>query len=182
MTKLFPWGEAKKVVSDELTETYDPEHYWVFYFKGNRPLLWLFLSSFSMICSSSPWEGEKKTASVMSDVKFNHHHIIIAVTVFQNYPKRRAFEFSRFWSAYKKWPDIVWPQASGFQKFAKNGPFWAFFGSQCWVRLFSVIFKQRDCVSSNCSRRMSIWVVLLGKLAVLICSGVSPKSKPKKIC
>ena len=99
MTKLFPWGEAKKVVSDELTETYDPEHYWVFYFKGNRPLLWLFLSSFSMICSSSPWEGEKKTASVMSDVKFNHHHIIIAVTVFQNYPKRRAFEFSRFWSA-----------------------------------------------------------------------------------
>ena len=58
MTKLFPWGEAKKVVSDELTETYDPEHYWVFYFKGNRPLLWLFLSS--MICSSSPWEGEKK--------------------------------------------------------------------------------------------------------------------------
>ena len=78
--------------------------------------------------------------------------------------------------------NIVWPQASGFQKFAKNGPFWAFFGSQCWVRLFSVIFKQRDCVSSNCSRRMSIWVVLLGKLAVLICSGVSPKSKPKKIC
>ena len=105
MTKLFPWGEAKKVVSDELTETYDPEHYWVFYFKGNRPLLWLFLSSFSMICSSSPWEGEKKTASVMSDVKFNHHHIIIAVTVFQNYPKRRVFEFSSFWSAYKKWPD-----------------------------------------------------------------------------
>ena len=76
---------------------------------------------------------------------------------------------------------MTW-QASGFQKFAKNGPFWAFFRSQCWVRLFSVIFKQRDCVSSNCSRRMSIWVVLLGKLAVLICSGVSPKSKPKKIC
>ena len=60
---------------------------------------------------------------------------------------------------------MTW-QASGFQKFAKNGPFGAFFGSQCWVRLFSVIFKQRDCVSSNCSRRMSIWVVLLGKLAV----------------
>ena len=76
MTKLFPWGEAKKVVSDELTETYDPEHYWVFYFKGNRPLLWLFLSSFSMICSSSPWEGEKKNSfcDVRCQVQSSSHH------------------------------------------------------------------------------------------------------------
>ena len=184
MTKLFPWGEAKKVVSDELTETYDPEHYWVFYFKGNRPLLWLFLSSFSMICSSSPWEGEKKQllwCQMSSSIIITSSSQSQCFKITQNVAH---LNFPGFDLPIKNdlSGNIVWRQASGFQKFAKNGPFWAFFGSQCWVRLFSVIFKQRDCVSSNCSRRMSIWVVLLGKLAVLICSGVSPKSKPKKIC